>query len=202
MKLFVPMLVMLAAAVVVFPQTRSIGSVKQIDAYSKSIDRMMQRRKAPDLIIADVSDYETDVPKWQIFKTEKELETFRETTEAYTIANNWRTNGKIVSSLFTMFSPSGDWAQYVNHYFRPDGSAAKVTTEMRTFNGEYIIIRNLYFDAKGKVLKRTSKYLDLATKKPKKPTAEMLDENSEFYNAEYYKKVTALPFYSMTRTKI
>jgi hypothetical protein len=88
------------------------------------------------------------------------------------------------------------------HYFRPDGSAAKVTTEMRTFNGEYIVIKNMYFDGRGKLLTRNSKYLDLTTKKPKKPTAEMLDENSAFFAAEYYKKVSSLPFYSLTRSKI
>lgn len=183
-------------------QPRSTATLRQIDVYAKSVDGYIKRRKIPDLIVADVSDYETDVPKWQVFKTEKELEAFREKSETYTIANNWRMKGKIVSSLFTLFSPSGDWAQYVTHYFRPDGSAAKVTTEMRTFNGEYIIIHDMYFDGRGKLLTKRSKYLDLATRKPKKPTPEMLDESSGFFAAEFYKTVSALPFYSLFRAKI
>jgi len=202
MKVLAAAFLVWVASAAVSAQTGPITSVRQIDAYTRSIDQIMKRRKAPDVIIADVSDYETDVPEWKVFKTQKELGTFRETTETYTVVNNWRSKGRIVASLFTVFSPSGDWAQYVTHYFRKDGTAAKVYTEMRTFNGDYIIIRNMYFDLKGKLIKRTAKYLDLTTKKPKKPTAEMLDENSEFYKAEYYRSVTALPFYSLTKSNI
>ena len=202
MKALATLLCLLFLAVFAFPQTGRLAAVKQIDQYVKSIDRITDRRKEPDLIIADVSEYDSDVPKWQKFGSSKELETFREATETYTVANNWRSKGRIVASLFTLFSPSGDWAQYVTHYFWQDGTAAKVTTEMRTFNGDYIIIRNMYFDQKGKLIKRTSKFLDLTTKKPKKPTTEMLDENSEFYKAEYYKSVAALPFYLLTKSNL
>jgi hypothetical protein len=188
-------------SVTAFAQPAKIVTVAQIAAYAKTIDRMTDRRKEPDVVIADVSDYETDVPEWKKFKSTKELEAFREKTETYTIAYNWKDKAKIVASAFTIFSPSGDWAQYVNHYFRPDGSAAKVTTEMRTFNGDYIIIREKYFDARGKVLKKTAKFLDLMTKKPKKPTEEMLDEDSEFYKTDFYTRLSALPFYSLIKTK-
>jgi hypothetical protein len=190
--------ILIAASTSVFAQTKNTSAVTQIESYARSIDKITNRRKEPDLVIADVSDYETEKPEWRKFRSTKELDAFRETTETYTVAHNWKTNGKIVSSVFTFFSPSGDWAQCVTHYFRPNGTAAKVNTEMRTFNGDYIIIREKYFDASGKLLKQTAKYLDLATKKPKKPTAEMLDENSDFFKAEYYKKVSSLPFYSLT----
>lgn len=202
MKIAFSIAVLLLSAAITFPQSKGTATVKQIDTYVRSIDALMKSQKEPSLVIADVSDYETDEPKWQTFKSSKELEAFREKTETYTIANNWRSKGRLVSSLFTMFSPSGDWATYVTHYFRADGSAAKVNTEMRTFNGEYIIVRDFYFDSRGKLLKKSSKYLDITTKKPKKPTAEMQDENSDFYKADYYKSVSALPFYSLTRSKI
>jgi hypothetical protein len=188
-------------SVTAFAQPAKIVTVSQIAAYAKTIDRMTDRRKEPDVVIADVSDYETDVPEWKNFKSTRELDAFREKTETYTIAYNWKDRGHIVASAFTIFSPSGDWAQYVNHYFRPDGSAAKVTTEMRTFNGDYIIIREKYFDSRGKVLKKTAKFLDLMTKKPKKPTEEMLDEDSEFYKTDFYTKLSALPFYSLIKSK-
>lgn len=200
MKTCISLLVLLTATLSVFSQSTKTGTVAQIAAYARSIDKMTERRKEPDLVIADVSDYDTEKPEWRKFKSTKELEAFREKTETYTVAYNWRTNSKIVSSVFTVFSPSGDWAQYVTHYFRPDGSAAKVSTEMRTFNGDYIIIREYYFDARGKLLKKTAKYLDLTTKKPKKPTAEMLDEKSDFFKADYYKKVSVLPYYSLIKS--
>ena len=201
MKTWVSLIVLFAATLSVCSQATKTVTIKQIDAYAKSIDIMTDRRKEPDIVIADVSDYDTENPEWRKFKSTAELDAFREKTESYTIAYNWRMNGRIVASAFTIFSPSGDWAQYVNHYFRPDGSAAKVNTEMRTFNGDYIIIRENYFDPRGKLLKETAKFLDLTTKKPKKPTAEMLDENSEFYKADFYKKVSALPFFALTKSK-
>ena len=132
MKTCFSLLVLLTAALSVFSQSTKTNTVAQIESYSKSIDQMTKRRKEPDLVIADVSDYDTEKPEWRKFKSTKELDAFRKKTETYTVAYNWRTNSKIVSSVFTVFSPSGDWAQYVTHYFRPDGSAAKVNTEMRT----------------------------------------------------------------------
>src|SRR5436189_2245700 len=199
MKTCISLLFLLTAPLSVISQSTKTNTVAQITSYAKSIDRMTDRRKEPDLVIADVSDYATEKPEWRKFKSVKELEAFREKTETYTVAYNWRSNSKIVSSVFTAFSPSGDWAQYVTHYFRPDGSAAKINAEMRTFNGDYIIIREYYFGARGNLLKKTAKYLDLTTKKPKKPTAEMLDEKSDFYRADYYKKVSLLPYYLCTK---
>ena len=197
MKPVVSISLLLVSVVSVLPQTKGTTTINQIDQYVRSIDKITDRKKEPDLVVADVSGYDERVEKWQLFKSSADLEKFREGTETYSIANNWRANGRIVESVFTLLSPSGDWAQYLTHYFRPDGSAAKVTSEMRTFNGDYIIIREMYFTRRGKLLKRTVKYLDLTTKKPKKPDAE-IDNGSE---KEYYKKVSALPFYSLTRAK-
>jgi hypothetical protein len=199
MKLLVSTLFLLVSAVSVLPQTKRTATIKQINQYVSSIDEITDRKKEPDLVVADTSDYDDQIEKWQAFKSSKDLEKFREGTETYSIANNWRSNGKIVATVFTFFSPSGDWAQYATHYFRTDGSAAKVTMEMRTFNGDYIIIREMYFTPRGKLLKRTVKYLDLTTKKPKKPAPEMLDDSLE---KVYYKSVSGLPFYSLTKAKI
>ena len=198
MKLVVSILFLLVSAGSILPQTKSTATIKQINQYVSSIDRITARKKEPDLVVADTSDYDDQMEKWQAFKSSKDLEKFREGTETYSIANNWRSNGKIVATVFTFFSPSGDWAQYATHYFRPDGSAAKVASEMRTFNGDYIILHEMYFTPRGKLLKRTVRYLDLTTKKPKKPAPDMLDDNGE---KEYYKKVSALPFYSLTKAK-
>lgn len=191
----------LLSSVSVSAQTKTVAAVKQIETYAKSIDKLTTQRKEPDIVIADVSDYDTAKPEWRRFRSAKDLEDFRDETETYSIAYLWRTNGKIVSAVFTVFSPSGDWAEYITHYFRPDGSAAKVTTELRTFYGDYLVIRERFFNSRGKLLKQTSKFLDLTTKKPKKPTKEFADENSGFRRADFYKKVSALPFYSLTASK-
>jgi len=178
-------------------QTGKNAELKRIDAYVKTIDRFVKKNKKPHAIFADTSDYNDDgKAKWQKFASEKALEKFREESgETYTIAYNWLQKGRIVRSNFTLFSPSGDWAQYVYHSFRADGSLALVESEMRTFNGDLIIIQDFYFDRAGKLLKKTTRYRDLRTNKPIRATKKFLEENGNFSDdVEYYKKTSKLPF--------
>ena len=148
------------------------------------------------MIFADISDYnDNSKPKWRKFASEKALEKFRETTEAYTIAYNWRKNGKIVQSNFTLFSPSGDWAQYDFHYFRANGRIAKIASELRTFIGDLIVLRDLYFNEKGKLIRQTIRYRDLSTEKPvNKPKDQDLNTD-----VKIYKTVRRLPFAKLVK---
>lgn len=177
-------------------QTGKNAEIKRINAYVKSTDALTKRSKNSQMIFADTSDYsEGSRPKWRKFASEKALEKFREKSETYTISYNWLQRGKIVKSNFTLFSPSGDWANYVYHHFREDGSLARAESEMRTFNGDLIIIQDFYFDRKGALLKKTVQYRDLQTNKPIKPTKEFLAGKADFSDdVEYYKKTSKLPF--------
>lgn len=181
----------------VFAQKGAATEITRIDAYVKTLDAFVKNRK-PHLIVADTSaDYnENSQPKWQKFATEKALEKFREeTNETYTIAYNWLQKGKIVKSNFTLFSPSGDWTQYIYHDFRADGSLAHAQSEMRTFNGDLIIIQDFYFNQAGKLLKKSIKYRDLQTDKPIKATKKFLETKGNFSNdVEYYTTTGKLPF--------
>lgn len=181
---------------IVSAQTNKKAAIKSIDAYCKTVDSFVKRNKKPQLIFADISDYNDDSKtKWRKFASEKSLDNFREKTETYTIAFNWQKNGKLIHSNFTLFSPSGDWSQYVYHYFRTDGTLAKVESEMRTFQGDLIVLQSLYFDSKGKLLRKTIQFKDLMTKKPKKATKEFLANNGDFVSGvDYFKKTTKLPF--------
>ena len=177
-------------------QTNKKAEIKRIENYVKSVEAFIKRYKRPHLIFADISDYNDDSKsKWRKFASEKALEKFRETTEAYTIAYNWRKNGKIVQSIFTLFSPSGDWAQYDFHYFRANGTIAKIASELRTFIGDLIVLRDLYFNEKGKLIRQTIRYRDLRTKKPiNKPKDQ--DFNTD---VTIYKTVRRLPFAKLVR---
>lgn len=191
---------LLIAAVSAVAQKGTSVQIRRIDAYAKSIDRITNKKQEPDVIFADTSQGD-DKPKWEKFDSTKALDKFREATETYTVAYNWTSKGTIVASNFTLFSPSGDWAKYVNHYFRADGSLAKVTSELRTFYGDYIVIEALYFDAGGRRLKRGIKYLDLTTKKPRKPTSDFLSDNSMTSGVDYFKRTKHLPFAVFLKTK-
>ncbi|HEY8559482.1 MAG TPA: hypothetical protein VIL74_03690 [Pyrinomonadaceae bacterium] len=186
----------LLAVLPVAAQTRKNAEIKRIDAYVKTLDAFVKNR-APQLIFADTSAYDEDrPPKWQRFASEKALEKFRgEQSETYTVAYNWQQKGSVVKSNFTRFSPSGDWTEYVFHTFRADGSLAFVRSEMRTFNGDLIIIQDFYFDRAGRLLKKSIGYRDLQTQKPIRATRQFLETRANFSNdVEYYKKVSRLPF--------
>jgi len=173
-------------------QTSKNAEIKRINAYVKTLDALVKRNKRPRLIFADTSDYnEGSPPKWQKFASEKSLEKFRDKTETYTVAYNWLRRGKIVQSNFTLFSPSGDWAQYDFYYFRENGTIAKIASELRTFYGDLIVLRDFYFDGKGRLLRQTIRYRDLNTKKPvKKPN----DGDFQTTDVTIYKTVRRLPF--------
>jgi len=173
-------------------QTNKNAEIKRINSYVKRTDAFTKRSKNPQLIFADISDYNDDSKsKWRKFASEKALEKFRETSETYTIAYNWQKSGKLVQSTFTLFSPSGDWAQYDSYYFRENGTLAKIASELRTFYGDLIVLRDLYFDGKGKLLRQTIRYRDLRTKKPvKKPK----DSDYQSSDVKIYKTVRQMPF--------
>ncbi len=173
-------------------QTNKNTEIKRINAYVKTLDAFIKRNKRPHLIFADTSDYnEGSKPKWRKFASEKTLEKFREGSETYTVAYNWQRNGRLVQSNFTLFSPSGDWAQYDYHYFRADGTIAKIASELRTFMGDLIVLRDLYFDGRGRLLRQTVRYRDLNTKKAiSKPK----DGDFQTTGVTIYKTVRRLPF--------
>ena len=181
---------------------QSASQIRKIDAYVATVKRVSASTRNPKTIVADTAEYDSGKTHWQKFASEKVLEKFRDKTETYSIAYNWISKGKLVQTNFTDFSPSGDWAQYTFHYFWPDGTIAKVEAEMRTFMGDYIIKRDFYMDAKGKVIKKTTGYFDLTTRKPKKPNKDILgDENSGFAEITFYRTTDKLPFASLIGIK-
>lgn len=187
-----------------FAQTNKKAEIRRIEAYCKTIDAFVKRNKTPHLVFADISDYNDDSKeKWRKFASAKALEKYRETTaETYKIAYNWRKNGKLIHSAFTLSSASGDWAQYVYHYFRTDGTLAKVKSELRTFYGDLIVLQTLHFDKKGRLLRKTIQYKDLRTGKPTKPEKEYLEGTTDFVGGkDYFKKVSKLPFAKLLRQK-
>ena len=169
------------------------NTLAEIDAYVRDIKKVTAGARNK-IVVADAGDYEQNKSDWRRFASEKALEKYRESSETYSIAYNWKKDGKLVASNFTDFSPSGDWTQYTFHYFRRDGTLAKVESELRTFYGNWIVTRSYYFDAGGKRIKRTAKYLDLNTKKPKKPSREIMDDANGTFAVTYYKSVSKLPF--------
>jgi hypothetical protein len=173
-------------------QTRATAATRAIDKYVKSLEALSDSKKEPDLVMADTADtadIEADKPAWKRFESTAALEKAREEKETYTIAYSWKKNGKLAATNFTYFSPSGDWSQYVYHYFREDGSLAMVSAELRTFMDDCVIKQKFYFNPSGKRLRKTINYYDLTTDKPKKRCL-----GADALKFEYFASAAKLPF--------
>lgn len=186
-RIFLSFLFCLIFAFGAFTQSSKTAEIRTIDRYVKQLNAYTKQFKGPHVVFADVS--QTEKPKWKRFASDKALEKFRESSETYTIAYVWRKNGTIVTANFTMFSESGDWAHYVFHYFRADGSLAKIEADLRTFYGDISVQQDFYFDTSGRLLRKRTRYRDLKTNKPKKAPIDFFDDE-----VRIYKSVKKLPF--------
>ena len=172
---------------------QSVASqVKNINAYCKQIDSIQKRRKTPELVYANTADENSNTDRWRKFASEKALDKFRDGSETYDIAYNWRSGGKLIASNFTHSSPSGDWVNYVNHCFRPDGTVARVETDYRTFMGDFKVVSMRYFNSSGRQISSSIRYLDLQSGKAKDASDGVMGDAES--RAEYYKSVKKLPF--------
>lgn len=174
-------------------QVNKKAAIKQIEAYSQTLDAFVKSHKTPNLITADVSDYTKNTPAvWKKFKSAKALDR----AGYYESADVWQKDNKVVVANFSFYSPSGDWASFTNHYYRADGSLAKVEYQLNTFalEGHPIsLIQNNYYDQNGKLLRKTTKYYNPETKKQKKAG----EVNFMNRDAEIFKKTSQLPFASL-----
>jgi hypothetical protein len=196
MKKIFSILFILVFSALAFAQTDKTAEVKIIDTYVKKIDAYVKSHKSPDLVFADTAALEATKSKWKLFASEKALDDFRKKSETYEIAYCWRQSGGIAENSSTLFSPSGDWVHYVYHYFRADGSLAKVESDFRSFNGDIIIEQSLYYSSAGKQLKKTTQYRDLKTHKFKKPDS-AANFASSMNKFDVYKTTKKLPFASL-----
>jgi hypothetical protein len=174
------------------------GEAASIESYARGLDLYIKRNARAARYFADTSDYEQqNAPaRWQEFKTKRALDNAWQNGKTYTSSNVWfNQSGELAVALFTLSSPSGDWAQYVRNYYRKDGTLAKMSAELRTFMGDVIRINDRLYDGKGKLVREVTRFLDLQTRKPKKVAKDSYME----MEAPLYAKTSALPFYKLLK---
>lgn len=183
--------VAICLSLLVAPTSAAQSEIAGIDAYVAKINQFMKVNKSSARIFADVSGSDDNTDRWQEFRNEDEMEKVRTGDNLNTIAFVSTNSGKVNASSFTFTSPSGDWAHLITYYFREDGSLAKIHAELNTFYGNLSVIRDLYFNNRGVLLKNTRRYLDLKTKKVRKP-GEFFD-----HTVPLYRNVRELPFHKL-----
>ena len=175
-------------------QAQNPSGIAAIEAYVKQMDAHVRRNARRGRLFADTSDYtdQSAGPRWQEFRSKRALER----AEAYSAATVW-TNaaGSVVVAQLSLSSPSGDWAQYNTYYYRDDSTLAKLHSELRTFMGDLIVIRERFFASSGKLLQEKTRYLDLQTRRPKKVEAGSFQDMP----VEAYAKTSDLPFYALLK---
>jgi hypothetical protein len=199
MKKLLLVLLILVISGAAFAQTGSAAEIKAIDTYTKKIDAFVKRNKAPQLVFADTASQTSTRSKWRQFASEKALDAFRAKSETYEIAYCWKQTGSVVEVSTTLFSGSGDWVNYVYHYFRPDGTLAKVESDFRTFYGDLIVEQEFYYNTGGKQLKKAVRYRDLKTRKFKK--VDLKSDPVSLSKFDVYKTAKKLPFAHLLNPK-
>ena len=164
------------------------ATVTAINSYTREIDRYIKTQKQGRIFAEVLPETEGGPTKWQEFKTEKALED----VNTVTTAELWSRENKIVRADFMFTSQSGDWAHFITYYFRDDGSLAKLEGQLNTFYGDVSIVRDQYFNARGKVLHSTKKFLDLQTQKPKKPPRDFYDNP-----VTLFRRASSFPFHKL-----
>ncbi len=102
-------------------------------------------------------------------------------------------------------SPSKEWVHYVRYYYREDGTLEKTHSDFRRFGAyekekgmeqEFLVkvLRDKYYDSKGKMVKKTSpRFFNMSTKR---------EMNNVVYTDgpwPIYPKAEQLPFYGMLK---
>ena len=184
---------LLISAVLLFITSgASADQIIEIDRLVKSLNDQVKGSDARMRIIANVAD-DGKPDDWREFKSDEDrsrLDNGTNLNDNFSIVQN-----ETGTWLDTMYqSPSRDWAQYVTYYFRLDGTLAKMETELRTFFGEMIAIRNRWFAPMGSELKIEREYNDLSTGKPAEP-------GDDFYDIKepVYLRLDQLPVYKMIK---
>jgi hypothetical protein len=162
-------------------------AVVSINSFANEVDRFIKHH--PKRIFANASEAEDEADNWREFKTAAEVENGE--TAFDESAYVWQKTGKVVAASFTFTSQSGDWAQYVNYYFREDGTLAKIRVHLNTFHGNLSVIREKFYDGSGKLLRTSTRYLNLRSQKPTK-SRDFMDEPIPLYL-----KARDLPFFKL-----
>jgi hypothetical protein len=138
--------------------------VRLIERYANQVERVVNNRRQSFRVFADISSATEDGPsKWKEFRNEAEMDAAGTGENLMQQAKVWAVDQKIAVMKLMLTSPSGDWAHFVDYYFRPDGSIAKIRGQLNTFYGNVSVIRSQYYSTSGKLLQSSTSYFDLTT---------------------------------------
>jgi len=152
------------------------------------------RKSATPVLLADASDKEKS--EWKRIATDREFDALPEALFQHTnLARVYSREKKVVFVEYQSTTGAGDWTLSADYCYRPDGTLASIRSELRTFAGEMIVTRNKYFAVDGTLLSEDEQFLDLRTRKPRKPGRDFQDQQ-----APVVQNVSEWPFTDLLAT--
>lgn len=139
---------------------------------------------------------------WKAFPTEAQLKSAVGSGEVFDQAYVWQLHDGVLV-LLALSSASGDWIHYLDYCFRADGTLAKSTSTLNTFNvshperdvGPVSKEKTRYFNPSGREVGFSSRLLDLKTGRP----APELEKNFMDHDEPRIRRLDTLPFSSLLR---
>jgi hypothetical protein len=172
----------------------ALSTPAEIDKACDAAEMRADKHKDSGRFFGEVTP--DDAPRtaaWRSFPSHEALDHATPDGPPNTQAMVWpAVNGVVYVAMF-FTSESGDWAQFADLCYRPDGSLARTVDTLNSFYGGdedrngVSRVHILLFDAAGKIIQKRSRLLDLQTRKPVKRA--FGDEKDRIF-----KRLTDLPF--------
>jgi len=170
-----------------------LATPAEIDRACNAAEKHADKHKKEARLFAEVTPDQNARSMWRSFPSASALEHATSDgpphEQAFVAPG---ATGVVFVELFST-SPSGDWAQFADLCYRPDGSLARAVDTLNTFyddgtEGRGVSrVHTLHFDTAGKVISKRSKLLDLQTRKSVKRLFRDQDDR-------IFLRLTDLPF--------
>ena len=172
--------------------------VESIEAYVRGVDLLVDsavEQGGPFRVFAQFAPPRGKTTGWREFADEGAVEEVVKTEQPGMVVQArvfMRAGG--VAAVYSSVGVE-DGAVWTDHYFRADGSLAKLDTRWRTLGGELQMVRERYYDAAGQLLWSWVEYVDLAAGTPVAKLRPGLSEPK----TDIYLRTDRLPYHSLLK---
>jgi hypothetical protein len=177
---------------------RRPAEVDNIEAYVRGVDLLVDsagEQGGQFRVFAQLASPRSKAPGWREFADEDAVdELVKAEQPAMVVLARVFVRAGSVAAVYASVGVE-DGVVWTDHYFRADGSVAKVDMRWRTLGGELQMVRERYFDAAGQLVWSWVEYVDLAAGTPLPKLRPGLSEPK----TEIYLRVDRLPYHGLLK---
>ncbi len=149
------------------PPSTALRTSYGSDTPGAGIAEQNTRDQAPKwLLFVELPQYGNPVrDDWRLVHSHEEQE--QSANHGNSVGSALVRDGHIVVGRLTFQSESGDWANYVEYCYRPDGTLIHLHALLNTFHGDMRVVRDSSYDYTGVQTAHSQVTYELGTLKPK-----------------------------------